>query len=63
MLVKSNYSKKVNQLLELSEENENAIIALAEEHFEIKVMAADQKIPEKLQPVSMDDLVKRLTVF
>lgn len=41
MLVKSNYSNKVKQLLDLSEENQKAIIALAEEQFEIKVIAAD----------------------
>jgi CRISPR/Cas system CMR-associated protein Cmr5 small subunit len=37
-LAKNDYSRKIEQLLVLSEENEQSIIAAVEENYEVKVM-------------------------
>jgi NAD-specific glutamate dehydrogenase len=53
-LAKNDYTKKVEQLIEMSEDNEKAIIAVAEKYFEVRVMAGKERPPEKVEPIWLD---------
>lgn len=53
-MAKNDYTKKVEQLIEMSEDNEKAIIAVAEQYFEVRVMAEKERPPEKVEPIWLD---------
>lgn len=47
----------------MSEENIKTITSILEENFEVKIVKNFKEIPEKLEPVHIDEAIARIAVI
>lgn len=62
-MLRSKYTLMAKEALKLSQSNLKEFIRVLEENFQIKLLNNFQHIPEKLEPVKIDDAIKHIKII